>query len=221
MKKVTALRIGKGRSKRVNIFLDGKFGFSLDAEVAARERLRAEQELSTEQIDSLTRDDQCQRCRNAAVQYLSYRPRSETELRTKLHQRGFGGNNIETVITGLKKQALVDDKAFAQFWKENRESFSPRSRWLTGLELKRKGIAKDIIDQVVGAMDDDDGAYRAALSKSHQLDHSDYESFHRRLGDYLKRRGFSYAVMIDTVERIWREQGNRDKKMASEYHRPS
>jgi len=207
MRKITALHVGRGRGKRVNIFLDGKFAFSLGAEVAAKEGLRVEQVLSAEQIEALARSDHLHRCLNAAVHYLSYRPRSESELRERLRQRGFDGDSQEAVITKLKEQGLVDDMAFAQFWKNNRESFSPRSQWLTKLELKRKGVATDIIDQVVDAIDDDDSAYRAALSKARSLPQSDYQGFRRRLGEYLKQRGFSYGVINHTVERLWQEQG--------------
>jgi hypothetical protein len=34
---------------------------------------------------------------------------------------------------------------------------------------------------------------------------SDYQSFRRRLGGYLKRRGFGYGVINHTVERLWQE----------------
>ena len=206
MRKITALRVVRGRGKRVNIFLDGKFAFSLEAEVAAKEGLQVEQVLLADQIEVLTRSDHFHRCLNAAVHYLSYRPRSESELRERLRQRGFGGESVEAVITRLREQGLVDDTAFAQFWKENRESFSPRSRWLTKLELRRKGLANDIIDQVVDDIDDDDSAYRAALSKARSLPQSDYQSFRHRLGEYLKRRGFSYRVINHTVERVWQDQ---------------
>ncbi len=206
MRKITALHNGRGRGKRVNIFLDGKFAFSLEAEVAAREGLQVEQELSADQIEALARSDNFHRCLNAAIHYLSYRPRSESELRERLGQRGFDGDTLEAVITRLKERGLVDDMALAQFWKDNRESFSPRSRWLTRLELRRKGVANDIIDQVVDAIDDDASAYRAALSKAHSLPQSDYQGFRRRLGEYLKRRGFSYGVINHTVERLWQDQ---------------
>lgn len=211
MSKITALRVGRGRGKRVNIFLDGKFAFSLEAEVTVKKGLQVEQELSADQIEALTRSDHSQRCLNAAVLYLSYRPRSESELRERLHQRGFDGDTQEAVITRLREQKLVDDMAFAQFWKDNRESFSPRSQWLTKLELRRKGVANDIIDQVVGAIDDDDSAYRSALRKARSLPQSDYQSFRRRLGEYLKRRGFSYGVINHTVERLWQDQVSSSK----------
>ena len=116
---------------------------------------------------------------------------------------------MEAVIAHLRGQGLVDDIAFARFWKDNRESFSPRSQWLTKLELRQKGVADDIIDQMVDAVDDNDSAYRAALSKARNLPLADYQDFRRRLGEYLKRRGFGYGVINHNVEKIWQELGDR------------
>ena len=120
MRKITALRVGRGQRKRVNVFLDGRFAFSLEAEVAIREGLKVGQELSANQIEALARSDHFHRCLNAAGHYLSYRPRSEAEVRERLKRRGFDGDSVEAVIAKLKEQGLVDDMAFAQFWKDNR-----------------------------------------------------------------------------------------------------
>ena len=207
MSKITAIRVGRKQGKRVNVFLDGGFAFSLEAEVAIREGLQVGQELSASQIEALARSDFFHRCLNTAAHYLGYRPRSEFELRERLQRRGFDGDSVDAVLAKLKEQGLVDDTAFAQFWRDNRQSFSPRSQWLTKLELRQKGVAADIIDQVVDAVDNTDSAYRAALSKARSLSQSDYQSFRRRLGEYLKRRGFGYGVINHTVERIWQEQG--------------
>jgi len=208
MRKITALRVGRGRRKRVSVSLDSRFAFSLEADVAVKEGLRVGQELSAGQIEALDRSDHFHRCLNAAVHYLSYRPRSEFELRERLHQRGFD-DSVEAVLVRLKEQGLVDDVAFAQFWRDNRESFSPRSQWLTGLELRRKGVAGNIIDQITGSIDDEDSAYRAALIKARSLPLSDYQDFRRRLGGYLKRRGFGYRVISYTMEKLWQELGSR------------
>ena len=143
--KITKLTAGKSREKRVNIFLDGKFAFSLLAEVAVKEGLQVSQELTASQMEALTRSDRFHRCLNAAIHYLGYRPRSEAEVRQRLQRRGFDSDCTEKVLTQLKEQGLVDDTAFAHFWKENRESFSPRSQWLTRLELQRKGLDSSII----------------------------------------------------------------------------
>jgi len=202
---VTDIRRQRGRRKRVGVFLDGKFAFSLEAEVAVSEGLETGKLLSSSQIEELVGADRFYRCLNAAHHYLSYRPRSEAELRGQLKRRGFDVEAIEAVLARLKEQGLVDDKAFAQFWKNNRQAFSPRSQRLTELELRQKGVAKEVIEQVLGELNDEDSAYRAALSKAHRLKATDYQVFYCRLGDYLRRRGFSYAVINSTVRRVWQE----------------
>jgi regulatory protein len=207
MSEITALRSTKGRGKRVNVFLDSRFALSLEAEIVKEEGLKVGQELSDIQVEVLAGSDYFNRCFNAAIRYLGYRPRSEFEIRERLRQRGFSTDSIDSVIVRLKEQGLVDDAAFAQFWKDNRELFSPRSQWLIRLELRQKRVDEDIIERVVSTLDDEDSAYRAATSKARSLPCSDYQSSRRRLGGYLKRRGFSYGVISHTVERLWREQG--------------
>ena len=205
MSKVTDIRIRKGWGKRANVFLDDRLAFSLEAEVVLKEGLQVGQELSADQVEALARSDHFHRCLNAAIHYLGYRPRSEFEIKERLQRRGFNTGSIEAVVARLKAQGLINDMDFAQFWKENRGSFSPRSQWLTKLELRRKGVASNIIDQIADTIDDEDSAYRAALSKARSLPPADYPSFRRRLGGYLKRRGFSYEVINHTIERLWPE----------------
>jgi regulatory protein len=211
MKKITALRPGKGRSKRIGVFLDGEFAFSLEADIVVHEGLRTDQELSPERINEITSGDSYRRCYDAAALFLSYRPRSEPELRERLQKRGFPESSIDAVAARLKEQGLVNDNAFAEFWAENRDSFSPRSQWLTGLELRRKGVDEEIINQVVGTMNDEDSAYRAARKKARNLPRDDYQSFHRRLGEHLQRRGFGYEVINGTVSRLWNELEQESK----------
>jgi len=205
--RITALRAGR-REKRINVFLDGRFAFSLGAEVVVKENLQVGQELSGERIESLTGSDQLQRCLEIAYRYLSYRPRSESEIRERMQRRGFAAETVDAAINRLREQNLLNDGDFAQFWKENRESFSPRSQWLTSLELKRKGVANDVIEQVVASVDDGENAYRAALKKVRSGAPADYQSFRRRMGNYLRRRGFNYEVIGHTVEKVWQERGN-------------
>jgi regulatory protein len=135
MTKITALREHKGR-RRVNVFLDGKLAFSLSTEEATREGLKPDQIMTPAEVDRLSGSDRHQRCLTAATGLLSHRPRSSSELSTMLQRRGFDRATQEPVLATLKEQGLLDDTAFARFWTENRELFSPRSQRLTRIELR-------------------------------------------------------------------------------------
>jgi regulatory protein len=206
-KEITAIRAGKNpRVRRSHIFLDGKFAFSLDNEVIFKESLKVGLKLSSTEIDLLTRADRFQRCLNAAFQFLSYRPRSESETRTRLQRRGYADEEIENTVAHLKRLALLDDAAFAEFWKENRTSFKPRGQRMLKLELRRKGVESGVIDEAIENVDEADNAYRSALTRARTLPAADYRIFRQRLGGYLQRRGFSYGVINSTVKRVWQEK---------------
>jgi regulatory protein len=205
MGKITALKKNKRTDRQVNMFLDGRFAIKLDTELALNEGLRVGEEISDDRIKTLTEDVGLARGLNTAYRFLSYRPRSEAEMKDRLHRRGFEDSKIEIIINKLKEQNLLDDTAFAQFWKENRDAFRPRSQRLTRLELKKKGVADEIIKEVTDDSNDMDSAYHAARNKAQRLLNEDYAVFHRRLGDYLKRRGFGYTVINQTVKKLWQE----------------
>jgi regulatory protein len=210
MGKITEIKSGNRRSKRVNIFIDGRFALALDSDLVIKERLMVNAELEPDRIENLVKIDEIQRGFNSAVRYVGYRPRSEAELRNRLERRGFSADIIDKVVSRLKEQGLVDDIAFARFWTENRESFRPRSQSLTALELKQKGITSEIIKQSVSAIDDEDSAYHVALTKTRRLENIDYLDFRKRISGYLQRSGFSYEIIRRTIEKIWQERGKQN-----------
>jgi len=143
---------------------------------------------------------------DAAYRYLNYRPRSEAEMKQRLHQRRFDTEVIEKTTARLKDQKLIDDYAFAQFWKDNRLSFRPKSRRLIAKELSDKEVAGEIIEQITGDIDDMGNACELGRKRMHILAHLDYPDFQRRLSNYLGYRGFSYEVIKHTVSFLWQEK---------------
>jgi regulatory protein len=146
-----------------------------------------------------------QRCLDAASRYLSYRPRSVFEVKARLRQRGFDQPTIETVLQELGRNGSLDDLAFARFWRDNRESFSPRSGMLLGRELRAKGVASSVVNQVLADVDEEAGAYRAAQKRARRLGHADFADFQSRLTSFLRRRGFTYEVANHAIRRLWDE----------------
>lgn len=206
MAKITGIKKGKGREKRVNIYVDGKPALALLAETALKGGLKTGQEVTEDKLMTLAEQDRYQRCFSAAIRFLDYRPRSEVEVKQRLQRHGFDAECIEKTLAKLKEQGLLDDTAFARYWLDNRETFRPRSRRLTKLELKRKGLNNEIIEQIISEIDDKDSAYRAAINKTRRLSMTDYQDFRQRLVSYLGRRGFSYSIIKEITERVWQEK---------------
>jgi regulatory protein len=142
---------------------------------------------------------------DAAYRYLGYRPRSEFEVRVCLERKGFGRRTIDSTLSTLKAKGLLDDLAFSRFWRESRESSSPRSRAALRRELRQKGIDPDVVAEALDGVDEEAAAYRAAQKKAARLGTADHDDFRTKLSAVLRRRGFSYEMTEHTVNRLWQE----------------
>ncbi|MCH8206874.1 MAG: regulatory protein RecX [Chloroflexi bacterium] len=152
-------------------------------------------------------DEAFKRAMAAALRFLSYRPRSAAEVRSRLRRR-FPHSLAERVIESLAEQSLVDDSKFARMWRDSRDSTNPRSAMAIRRELLSKGVSRDIADEATREVDDRDSAYRAGIKHARRLEEADFRTFRRRLWGYLMRRGFSGSLVRDTVARLWDERSD-------------
>ena len=202
--RITALKVQKKNPDRVSIYLDGVFAFGVSRIVAAW--LRVGQDLTDEKIATLQQQESQEAALQRAMLLLSYRPRSEAEIREKLNSAGFEPEVIAHALERLRTTGLVRDEGFAHEWVENRGAFRPRSRKMLAYELRRKGVAEETIQQALAnASEDDDLAYQAAIRYARKLVGTEWDEFRRRLMSFLARRGFSYETAAPVIHQVWQE----------------
>jgi regulatory protein len=196
---ITALCFQKRNKDRVNVYLDGQFAFGLAAIEAAR--LEVGQTLGDADIARLQQQDEIERAYERALNFLSYRPRSEAEVRRSLH-----GKNEEQVIDVvdelLARAGLLNDREFARYWVENRLQFKPRGARALRQELWEKGISDAIVDETLEGFDEEDAARVVAEDGARRMTRLEPGDFRRKLSAYMARRGFSYAVIEPLVEEM-------------------
>lgn len=203
MRKITALEVQKRNPNRVNVHLDGEFAFGLARIVAAW--LRVGQGLSDEKIEQLQAEDGRERAFQQAMLFLSYRARSESEIRQNLRKHEIPEPVIEQTLERLRQGGLANDNQFARAWVENRSAFRPRSRRLMAMELRQKGLSDEAVSSAVADVDDEALAYEAAQKKVARYKDLEWNDFRKKLSDFLARRGFSYSVIAPVVTRLWNE----------------
>ena len=143
MRTITALKVQKRKKERVNVFLDDQFAFGLALILAAK--LKVGQTLTSEQIVDLQQQDSFEKGKQAAIRFISYRPRSVAEVKRNLFGKGYHENVIAEIIDRLHSLELLDDESFARYWVDQRETFKPRGHFALRRELQQKGISQDII----------------------------------------------------------------------------
>jgi len=210
--KITAIEAQKWRKDRVSVFIDDEYAFSLQDILAAR--LKRGQMLSDQEIASLRQQDAVESIYEKALHYLSFRPRSEQEMRRYLRDKGLDEGPSEQIVARLKRAHLVDDQDFAQFWVQSRQMHRPRGRRALRAELSRKGVPRDVIDGSIQDIDEEAQAFQAARTVAHRLASLEQRVFFHRLLGYLQRRGFGYDVAIKVIRELWQETSS-EREMES------
>ena len=142
-----------------------------------------------------------------ALRYVSFKPRTVAEVRRRVG-RDFDQPVVEQVLASLKGYGYLDDAEYATQWRNSRDRRKPRGSSLIRRELRAKGVAEPIIDDALVGLDETDAAYRAGERRARRLiagGSVPYATFHRKMWDYLQRRGFPAGITRDTVRRLWAE----------------
>lgn len=206
---ITALETQKRSTERVNVYLEGEFAFGLAVIHAVN--LRPGMWLSDADIAALRTADEVERARERALDYLSYRPRSATEVQRYLLERDFSASAVEDVLQGLQRVGLVDDVAFAHYWRENREKFRPRGRGALAHELQQKGVPADDIQAALADYDEAAAARQVAAEQARRLQHLPPDVLKRRLMQRMARRGFAYDLIQDVLADVPFLQSNSEE----------
>jgi len=199
---ITRLERQEKQKDRVNIYLDGEFAFGLNELDAAS--LRKGQILTEEEIVQLRDLDAVVRAFDQAVRYLSYRPRSRQEIQQYLKgKKTISPETQERAITRLETAGYLDDRAFARYWIENRTQFQPRGPHALRYELRQKGIAPTLIEELLReTVDVDATAYQAASNQGRRLRGLTRHEYRQKMGAFLQRRGFGYSTASQIIRRL-------------------
>lgn len=202
-RKITALSAQKRNPQRINVYLDGEFAFGLARIVAAW--LHVGQELDDEKIARLQAEDEHEAAYQKALNLLSYRPRSEAEVRRKLSENKQPEEVIEYVIERLKNSGLLDDARFAQMWVENRSELRPRSRRALEYELRQRGVDAQDIALALEELDEQEMAYRLAQKQARKYKNLEWKDFRQKMVRSLAQRGFGYEIISLVTQQVWDE----------------
>jgi regulatory protein len=168
--------------------------------------LKVGQALSEEKIADLQTADARELAFQKAMRFLGYRARSVQEMRVHLQKHEIPEPVIDEVLKRLQETGLLNDQQFIQTWVENRNTFRPRSRRALALELRRKGLEDEVVQEALNeSVDEDALALDAAQKYARKVQSLEWPDFRQKLGGFLGRRGFSYPVIAPVLRQIWDE----------------
>lgn len=220
---VTDLKQGLKNPNRVNVFIDGKFSFSLDVAQVVDYKLKKGMTISAGKLQELKSASEFGKLYQRTLEWVLMRPRSVKETREYIIRklkntlRGPSATNEERasevppVTTGrdervreeysefskdiihrLITKGYLDDQKFAEFYVENRFVKKGVSGKRLKMELMKKGISNEIIDEVLNGRNDEEELDKMIARKRAKYDDE-------KLIQYLCRQGFSYELVKEKI----------------------
>jgi regulatory protein len=141
----------------------------------------------------------------ASVRYLSFRQRSEKELREYLTKKQCDPLICKRIINSLTRDKFLNDEEFARMWIRERTLIKPKAIRVIKMELKQKGISKELIESAFENSDDSpidlDLALKLAEKKLRTIhDQTDKYKVKEKLGRYLASKGFDWDTIKAAID---------------------
>ena len=189
--KITSIKQQAKRPDRYSIFVDEDYAFSLSEGGLLDSKIAKGDELTRQQLEDFKQLSADDKLYNLVIRYLAIRPRTQWEIETYLARKDSPAPTSEQITNKLIRLGLIDDTKFAQAYVNDRRLLRPTSRRKMIIELRKKYVANDIIQAVVGNETDDE---RSALQEIVQRKRKQtrYQD-DLKLMQYLARQGFSYG----------------------------
>lgn len=203
---VTDIKQAIKNQNRVNIFINGKYHFSLDVFQLSDLNVKIGQVFNKDEISNLEQQSEFGKLYSLALNYCLMRPHSEKEIRDYLRKKtltkklrnrktgeiyekkGVSSLSVDQTITRLKQKKYIDDERFARFWVENRNQRKGISVRKLKAELSQKGVSVNIQEKIFAEnlRSDADEIKKIIEKKSRKYPDK------QKLISYLARQGFSF-----------------------------
>jgi regulatory protein len=205
---VTIDRIETRRGGRLAVVLGDGRTVTAPAEAVERSGIAEGMAAAEQVIAELEANTNPAHVHQAALKLLRYRARNERQLRAKLVAKGYAAETVDAELARLREVGLVDDRAFAAAFVEERARRSPKGKRLVQMELAAKGIDRGVAAESVATMDDEALATQLAAKRLRSASPGTYNDYVARIGPYLTRRGFGFEAARNAMRRAWEERDN-------------
>lgn len=192
----------------MNVYIDGKFSFGTSLETVFKKGIKEGKEISQDLVERLKEESSFEKCYNRALNFATLRPRSENELRQWFERKGVSQEHKDEIVKRLKELNLLNDKAFTSWWIEQRTSFRPKSKRALRIELKQKGVADEIVQDIIEESDiDEEGLAKNIVEKMmRKIEKYPFKKKQEKLLSALARLGFSWDISKRVVDDLLKKR---------------
>lgn len=155
--------------------------------------------------------------RRIALDALSRAARTRGQLEALLQRKGIEPQVAGAVLDRFEEVGLVDDVGYAEAFVESRHRIRGQGGRALSAELRRRGVADEVVADAVGALDPErelETACRIARARYDRMPAVAVEVKLRRLAGFLARKGYSGTIVSQAVRRVAQEAAAEQREAA-------
>ncbi|TQR19314.1 recombination regulator RecX [Psychrobacillus vulpis] len=200
---ITKIGRQKNNNERYNIYLDEKYAFSVDEAVLIKYQLTKGKVIERFTLDEIVFDDEVRKAYNKAIHFLSYRMRSEHEVKKKLLMSDFGEAVVLEAIRKLYEHGFLNDESFTKALVATQKKNSKKGPAAIRQELKKKGIEKDLQEEVLATYSEDEQLIIARTLTEKIINQNQSKTprqIKQKVQDALQRKGYNFTIISQAID---------------------
>ncbi|HLR18711.1 MAG TPA: recombination regulator RecX [Staphylococcus sp.] len=147
MPKITKIEVQKKNKERFNLYLDDEFEMGIDIDTFVHFNLKKGQVVEANDMEEIQIYEQYRQGINEAIQYISYRKRTDHEVIQHLTKKEISESVIAKVIDYCHNQKLIDHNDYANSLKNTMILTTDKGPGIFKQKLRGAGVEQSIIDQ--------------------------------------------------------------------------
>lgn len=196
MSEITNL-IKSGKDK-YNIFLDGSFFCTLNAETIIKSGLKTGKEVSKEQIEDIQAENEKLIAFDKSLKYLA-NLKTEKQVKDYLCSKGYTTKTVNFCISKLNDYKYLNDEEFAKIY--IRTYIERKGKRLIEFELKSKGIKEEIVKDILQNLPENDEILFNLAQKFLKNKPRDKKTA-QKLFTRLSAKGFEYDEINKVIRKL-------------------
>ena len=151
-RKIIDIQVQSRRKNRKSIFFDDGSVFGVSEDVFLSIPIKIGDIISDQKLNDILESESKSKVYNSAINLLSYRMRSKSELNERLIRKGYSKDIITDVINILELKGYIDDKKFAiAFAKEKVKNklIGPNA---LKFEISSHNLDLDLVDNTIDSI---------------------------------------------------------------------
>ena len=183
---------------------------TVNDEIKLKYSLQPNMDIPQERFNTLKAETESVLAYEKAIELLSYREHSSSELRTKLLQKSFSRSVIDAVIENMISKGYVDDERFGDLYFRELMRQGKYGPLMIRKKMLEKGVKKEIIDQKIMTVSQDEWEQCASklLNKKMPNIKNKGESQREIMLRYLMNKGFEYGCIESLIKTVMEKDEN-------------